>query len=482
MDKRPIYATAREAFHDWRQLSVAERLTFLRAFRRTLADQGEQIAELLQKTTGKLPFEALTAEIFTVLTTISYLEHVAAQQLKPRAVRTPVLFWGRRSWVEYHPVGVVLVIAPWNYPLQLTLIPALSALLAGNAVIIKPSEVTTELDAHFRRLFDQAGFPEGLVQIVSGDGEVGASLVKGEPDLIFFTGSVATGQKIQMEAARSLVPTILELGGKDPLIILEDAPLERAVQGALWGSYTNCGQVCLGTERIYVQREIYPIFLERFLQEARLLKVGSMTSWQQVEQVRAQVEDALAKGARLALGSPPQDWVHDSLELKPMVLTDVNEEMAIAHQETFGPVVTITPFTSDDEVIRLANATPYGLGASVWSKDLDRARELAEQLVVGNISINDTMITVANPHLPFGGLKKSGLGSYHGAEGLRAFCTQRAVMESKGRVNSELNWFPYTPEKEALLQALIKNVYGSERSWWRIVPKALNPRLWRQKT
>lgn len=481
MDTRRIYAIAQEAFIYWERLSISQRLTYFRALRSTLADQGDEIAELLHRITGKLPFEALTAEILTVISTISYWEREATSQLKPHSVRTPLLLWGRRSWVEYRPLGVVLIIAPWNYPLQLTLIPALGALLAGNAVILKPSEVTSELDVYLKRLFIDAGFPPGLVQVVSGDGEVGAALVQGDPDLVFFTGSVTTGRKIQLEAARKLIPTILELGGKDPLIVLEDAPLERAIRGALWGSYTNCGQVCLGTEHIYVQHQVYQSFLKGFVMEAQQLSLGAMTSVQQVQLVREQVEDALAKGASLALGTHPQYWPQDSLELEPIVLVDVRDDMLITQQETFGPVVSITPFADDEEVIRLANGTSYGLGASIWSKDLQRARRIARQLVAGNISINDTMITVANPHLPFGGLKNSGLGTYHGTEGLRVFCTQRAIMESKGRVSSELNWFPYTMEKEALIHELIKNVYGSQKRWWKVVPKVLNPRLWWSK-
>lgn len=478
MDVAQIYSTAEEAARHWKSLSIQGRLTYFRSFQKVLADRAEDLSKILQQTTGKPAFEALTAEILTVLTTISYWEREGARQLLPVKTRTPLLFWGRRSWIEYHPMGVVLIIAPWNYPLQLTLIPALSALLAGNAVILKPSEVTSELDGYLEKLFAEAGFPAGLVQIVSGDGEVGAALVQGDPDLIFFTGSVATGRKIQQAAANKLIPTILELGGKDPLIILEDAPLERAVQGALWGSFTNCGQVCLGTERIYVQEQIYGDFLERFLQEAQQVTLGTMTWTHQVQVVKDQVADAIAQGARLVLGDHPQTWDADSLQIKPLVLVDVHGGMNIATQESFGPVVSITPFSSDEEVIRLANATAYGLGASVWSQDLVRARSIASRLEAGNISINDTMITVANPHLPFGGVKNSGLGAYHGPEGLRVFCTTRAVMESKGRARSELNWFPYTSEKEALIRALVKNVYGSQRRWWKVIPKALIPPLW----
>lgn len=473
MDTAQFYTAARSAQIQWAKLEVGERLRRLTQFRRLIADRAEELAEALERVSGKPQFEALTAEILTVADTIKYWERHGERILKDRRVKTPLLLAGRRSWIEYRPRGVVLVIAPWNYPFQLSLIPSLAALLAGNAVILKPSEVTGALDTLFAQLFQDSGFPEDLVTVVSGDGAVGAALVAGEPDLIFFTGSVATGKKIQEQAARRLIPTILELGGKDAMIILEDAPLERAVQGALWGAYTNSGQVCLSTERILVHQDLYAEFVARFKKEVEALQLGRMTSPAQVAVVREQVEEALAQGAQLAAGVPPSKWIPDSLTLPPLVLTGVGSQASLSRGETFGPVVTITPFAREEEAVRLANSTSYGLGASVWSRDLQRARQLARQLQVGNISINDTMITVANPFLPFGGVKESGLGSYHGEQGLLAFCTSAAVMESGGRRRTELNWFPYTPEKKELLVELLKKLYGTTGSWRALCQRAL---------
>lgn len=479
MKVEAIYAEAHDAQSQWQELSIQERLTYFKQLKRLLANQSSELADLIQQTNGKHSFEALTAEILTVLTTISYWEKNAVKQLKRQKTKTPYLLWGRRSWVEFRPRGTVLVIAPWNYPLQLTLIPALSALLAGNAVIVKPSEVTSQLDQCLGDLFAQANFPSGLIQVVSGDGEVGESLVAGGPDMILFTGSVDTGKRIQAEAAKRLIPTILELGGKDAFIVLKDAPLERAIEGALWGSFTNSGQVCLSTERIYVHESIYETFLQGFLAGAEQLTLKPLTWSKQAQVVNKQVQDAISQGAVLASGDLPTE-VEEGRCL-PLVLVNVKEPMTVATEESFGPVVCISPFSCEEEVVRLANATEYGLGASVWSRDLNRARNLASRLTVGNVSINDTMITVANPDLPFGGLKSSGLGFYHGGSGLQVFCTQTAIMESRGTLKKEINWYPYTKEKQALILALIENVYGNKGRWWELVTTVFNPRLWRNE-
>lgn len=478
MDTQQIYQQAQQAQQVWAERSVSVRLSHLHAFRKILARRSQEISVLLEKITGKVPFEALTAEILTVLDSIAYWEKHAKRQLKTQKVPTPLALFGRRSWVEYRPRGVVLVIAPWNYPLQLSLIPTLSALVAGNAVVLKPSEVTQELDSILVELFVEAKFPAGLVQVISGDGKTGADLVAGEPDLIFFTGSVATGKVIQKEAAPRLIPTILELGGKDPFLILDDANLKRAVAGALWGGFTNSGQVCLSTERIFVHQSLYQEFFKEFRQAIKQVNLGQMTTQKQVEIVKMQISDAVEAGASLTLGEGLSTWEKNKTYLEPSLLTDLKSEATILNEETFGPVVTVQTFQTDEEAIELANATRYGLGASVWSQDLTRAENVAKRLVAGNISINDTMITVANPYLPFGGLKESGLGSYHGADGLRAFCNPRAWMASQGKWNSELNWFPYTEEKTELVLELIQSLHCRGKMSFSLLKRALNPRVW----
>jgi acyl-CoA reductase-like NAD-dependent aldehyde dehydrogenase len=478
VDVNLLYSQARRSFGVWKDTSLSERLDYLRALRYVMVESVDEIVDVIQKSTGKVAFEALTAEVLTVIDTIAYWEKEAHKILGIRKVPTPLLLQRRRSWIEFKPRGVVLVISPWNYPFQLTAIPMLAAVVAGNTVIVKPSEVTPEIGGLLARLIEKAGFPEDVVQIIDGDGDVGAALVSGKPDFIFFTGSVRTGKEIQKTAAEHLIPTVLELGGKDAMIVLDDAPLERSVNGALWGAFTNCGQVCMSTERLYVQKGIYESFSEKLVSALQHVTMGEMTSAAQVQIVRDQIEDALEKGARLLVGVPPSQWEEDSMEIRPTVLVNVNEDMAIWHEETFGPVVPLIPFESEKEVVESVNGSPFGLSASVWSQDLKRGKKLAEQLDAGSININDVMITVANPHLPFGGVKASGLGRYHGCEGLRVFCHETAFMASKGTRRTELNWYPYTEEKYDFVLSVLENIFGRKKRWGRIIKKAVNPRIW----
>jgi acyl-CoA reductase-like NAD-dependent aldehyde dehydrogenase len=313
--------------------------------------------------------------------------------------------------------------------------------------------------------------------VAHGGRELGAALVEGHPDYIFFTGSVRTGRMVAEAAARQLIPVTLELGGKDPMIVFADAPLERAVQAALWGGLMNSGQVCMSVERVYVERSIFDRFVLGLVEEVGRLRqgredgsdIGAMTSLQQVEIVRSQVEDALARGARLLTGQPPSNWdLSRGLFVPPMVLTDVTPDMKVMREETFGPVLPVMPFDSEDEAITLANDTPYGLSASVWSRDVNRARRVASRLVCGNALVNDVVITVANHHLPYGGEKASGIGRYHGEVGMRQFCVQTSVMVDKGRRRRELNWFPYAG-KYALFRELAASFYGPTRHWIRFL-------------
>ena len=479
MDVNLIYSQARKRFESWKDTSLAERTTYLRALRHVMIDSVDEIVEVIHQSTGKVAFEALTAEVLTVVDTIAYWEKEAHKILGTHKIPTPLLLQGRRSWIEYKPRGVVLVISPWNYPFQLSAIPMLAAVLAGNTVIVKPSEVTPEIGGLLARLVARAEFPKDVIQIIDGGKDVGADLVSGQPDFIFFTGSVRTGKEIQKAAAEHLIPTVLELGGKDAMIVFDDAPLERAVQGALWGAFTNCGQVCMSTERLYVHKKIYESFSEKLVSALNQLTIGEMTSTAQVQIVRHQVEDALEKGARLLIGVPPSQWEEDSMRIGPIVLVNINEDMAIWNEETFGPVVPLIPFGTEEEVIEFVNLSPFGLSASVWSRDLKRAKKLARRLDVGSVNINDVMITVANPHLPFGGIKHSGLGRYHGCEGLRIFCHETAFMASKGTRRSELNWYPYTQEKYDFVSSVLQNMYGRKKRWGRIIKKAVNPRIWR---
>jgi acyl-CoA reductase-like NAD-dependent aldehyde dehydrogenase len=469
-----LYRTARTEFAQWSKTSVEARLVRFKKLRLHLVQNLDAVSQQISDSTGKPQVEALTTEVLPVLEAISHVEKSLADSLRPQKVRTPLLLKGKASFVEYHPRGVVLIIAPWNFPFQLTVIPVLNALAAGNTVILKPSEITPLIGTVIESVFAAAEFPQHVLQVAHGGRELGSSLVEGHPDYIFFTGSVQTGQSIAAVAARELIPTTLELGGKDPMIVFADAPLERAVEAALWGGFMNSGQVCMSVERIYVERAAYERFVETLSARTQQLvqgrgpdaDIGSMTSRSQVEVVSRHVRDALEHHAQLETGQSPDAWnLENGYFIPPMVVTGARADGPLLQDETFGPVLPILPFDTEEEAICLANDCLYGLSASVWSKNLGKARRVASQLVTGNVLINDVVITIVNQHLPFGGEKSSGLGRSHGADGIRMFCRQTAVMVDRGVNLREPTWFPYRG-KYVLFRQLIRSYYGERRNWF----------------
>lgn len=472
LDQVPVfYEKGRKAFREWSELSVTDRIKHLVRLKNIMVQHMDDLARTISLDTGKALTEAIVADILPTIDAIEHIRKHGKKILGRQKIRTPILLIGKRSFVEYMPRGVVLVISPWNYPLQLAMVPAVSALASGNAVILKPSEVTPLVGKKMEELFIKAGFPEGLVQFGHGGKEIGKALTEGKPDYIFFTGSVKTGRMIQETAARELIPTTLELGGKDPLIVFADAHLERAAKGAVWGAFTNCGQVCMSTERVYVERSIYDRFVKLVIEETKSLAcgneedadVGAMTFPAQKEIVKKQIKEAIQKGAVLETGPSPDEW-EEGMFLPLQIVTNASHELKIIQEETFGPVLPIIPFDTEEEAIRLANDTVYGLNASVWSKDLKRARRIASRLVTGAVVINDVLVSVANHGLPFGGTKNSGIGRYHGEGGLRIFCHEKAIVEDWKNGKSEVQWYPYRG-KYQLFSNLFKSYYGEQRNW-----------------
>nr|WP_259462795.1 aldehyde dehydrogenase family protein [Caldibacillus debilis] len=468
-----FYENSRRAFSRWSGLSLDERLGYFRRLKKVMAEAMDEIAKTVSLDTGKVPTDALVSDVMPTIESIEFVLKHVKKSLSPQKVKTPLLLFGKTSCVEYMPRGVVLVISPWNYPLQLAMVPAVSALAGGNTVILKPSEVTPLVGKLIESLFQRAGFPEHVLQVAHGGKEVGSAFVNGKPDYIFFTGSVKTGKIIQKAAAEHLIPTTLELGGKDPFIVFADANLERAAKGAVWAAFTNCGQVCMSAERIFVEKSVFPEFVERLKEETRSLvlgqgedaDIGSMTFPGQKEIVREHVLDALARGAKLETGEHPDRWTEDSLFVKPMVMTNVPLDAKIMKEETFGPVLPVVPFETEEEAVKLANDTEYGLNASVWSNDLERARRVAAKLVSGAVVINDAVISVANPHLPFGGAKNSGIGRYHGKDGLRIFCHEKALVIDRGRLKREVQWYPYKGTYPLFLR-LFQSYFGERKNWF----------------
>ncbi|WP_110929212.1 aldehyde dehydrogenase family protein [Bacillus massiliglaciei] len=473
-----IYKEARKAQVSWAAFSIKKRLAFLKKLRLLMVERMEEMAEAISQDTGKVKTEALVADIMPVIEGIRHIEKTAEKNLARQKKATPLLMFGRKSYVDYMPRGAVLVISPWNYPLQLAMIPIVSALAAGNSVVAKPSEVTPYVGVYMERLFREAGFPKGTVQFAHGGKELGALLTNAKPDYIFFTGSVRTGKIIGELAAKELIPVTLELGGKDPMIIFKDANLERAANAAIWGGFTNSGQVCMSVERVYAERTIYLEFLKLIKEKTLSLRqgasvdddIGSMTFPAQREIVSSHIRDALEKGAILETGKYPDQWKLDekTLFLEPMILSGADHSMKAVTEETFGPVLPIIPFDTEEEAVNLANDSKYGLNSSVWTEDLAKADRVTKQLVTGAVNINDVLGTVANHELPFGGAKQSGIGRYHGENGLRIFCHEKAVMIHSGKGKTEIQWYPYKKKYDSFL-SLFKNYFGRRTNWINLI-------------
>ncbi|MBH0165396.1 aldehyde dehydrogenase family protein [Fictibacillus sp. 7GRE50] len=460
-----MYEKASAAFQYWSTRSLETRLTFIKKIKQHLLDNMDEIVDEICAATGKVKTEALTADLMPVIDIIAHYEKRAPRILKRNKVSTPILFLGKSSYVDYFPLGTVLVISPWNYPFQLSMTPVISALIAGNSVIVKPSEVTPTIGLLIEKIAREVNLPKNVLQVAHGGKELGQALVSGTPDGIFFTGSVETGRNIGIEASKSFIPYTLELGGKDPMIVFEDAHMIRAVNGAVWGAFTNAGQVCMSIERVYVQHAIHGEFIDRLVEETKKLKlgedIGSLTFPHQKEIIKNHVKDALEKGALLLTGKDPDQW-GESMYLEPMILTNVTEDMKIVKEETFGPVLPVISFSTEEEAIEKANSTEFGLNASVWTKDAKKANRVTSKLVTGSAVINDVLVSVANPHLPFGGVKNSGIGRYHGEEGLFTFTRQMSVMKDAGIKKREINWYPYE-NKYSKIRTLIKAYFSNSK-------------------
>ncbi|MDM5317804.1 aldehyde dehydrogenase family protein [Fictibacillus sp. b24] len=460
-----MYEKSSAAFQFWSTRSLETRLSFIKKIKQHLLENMDEIVDEICSATGKVKTEALTADLMPVIDIIQHYEKRAPKILKRKRVSTPLLFVGKSSYVDYFPLGTVLVISPWNYPFQLSMTPVISALIAGNSVILKPSEVTPTIGLLIEKIAREVNLPKNVLQVAHGGKELGQALVSGTPDSIFFTGSVETGRKIGVEASKRFIPYTLELGGKDPMIVFEDAAIKRAVNGAVWGAFTNAGQVCMSLERVYVQQGISGEFIDRLVEETKKLKmgedIGSLTFPHQKEIIRNHVLDALEKGALLLTGKHPDHW-GDSMYIEPMILTNITEDMKVVTEETFGPVMPVITFLKEEEVIEKANSTEFGLNASVWTKDSAKANRVTSKLVTGSAVINDVLVSVANPHLPFGGVKSSGTGRYHGDEGLYTFSRQMSVMKDTGIKQREINWYPYE-HKYGKVRTLIKAYFSNKK-------------------
>jgi acyl-CoA reductase-like NAD-dependent aldehyde dehydrogenase len=416
----------RQAFPLWSGKSVRERIQILRKFQTLLIDKRDEITMVLNQDCGKSRQDGLL-ELFVTVDMLSQYCAQAPTWLKKKRVSSG-LYLFKQCFVEYRPYGVVAVIAPWNYPLVLALPPVLAALLAGNTVVLKPSEVTAATGVLIERLIQAVPELAPFVRVVHGDAKVGAALTQARPDYIFVTGSTPTGKKVLQAAAEHLIPVALELGGKDAMLVLEDADLEAAARWGVWGAFFNTGQTCMAIERVYVVESKYDEFVRRVIDYANEFKtgytpdadgpyfMGPVTDPHQVQVIERHLEEALAKGARVLTGGKEQGMFYN-----PMVMVDVDHSMRIMQEETFGPVMPIMKVKDETEAIRLANDNPFGLGASVWSQNIAHAKQVADQVQAASVIINDSIAQFGIPMLPFGGIKDSGFGRTHGQEGLMQF-------------------------------------------------------------
>jgi acyl-CoA reductase-like NAD-dependent aldehyde dehydrogenase len=455
---------ARSTAVAWSSLTYKERTRHLLKVRDQLLNSAEELVDTICAETGKQRAEAVTTELMAVCETIGWYAKNGERALDTQSV-SPGLMAHKKAWKRYEPLGVIAVISPWNYPFTLSMTPVITALFAGNTVVLKPSEVTPTVGLAIGKLFEDDSWGD-IVQVVTGGGETGEALVRSGCDKICFTGSVRTGKRVMAAAADSLTPVLLELGGKDPMIVCVDADLARASKGAVWGAFQNSGQTCMSVERFYVEESIFEEFLERVLKETALIRqnasggdIGSMTFAPQIEIVEEHIADALSKGARVVAGGHRLDQA--GLWFEPTVLVDVDHTMSIMTEETFGPVMPIMSVSDPEEGLRLANDSIYGLNSSVWTSDQDLAISIANRLEAGNVCINDCIVSYAIPGLPFGGVKQSGIGRVHGPEGLREFSAIKSVMSTRVAAPRELWWFPVPQALEALGITSMRARFGS---------------------
>lgn len=457
---REAVSRARLAQEGWAALGPVRRARVMRELARVLARRGEEIATTIRAETGKPRVEAL-AEVLVTVDLIRYYARVAPRHLRSRRVGTGWLL-SKSGRVDRDPHGVVGGITPWNYPFILAMDCVNPALFAGNAVVLKPSELTPLSSVLIPDLLEAAGVPRNLVQVVTGDGSTGQAVVESGVDRVVFTGSTETGRKVMAAAARTLTPVTLELGGKDPAIVLEDADLERAARGVVFGGFFNAGQTCISVERVFVVRSVFEPFVARVTELARALRpgtgtamdVGPMISSAQMGIVEAQVADAVAKGARVLCGGARS--ASDPGVYLPTVLVDVADSMTVMREESFGPLLPITAVADEAEAVARANASAYGLFASVWTGDRRRGMRVARQLRAGGVSVNDVLSHYGVPALPMGGVGASGFGRRRGLDALDEMTRPRTLFADRGGFRREPYWFPYSPSAERLMKGSVE--------------------------
>jgi acyl-CoA reductase-like NAD-dependent aldehyde dehydrogenase len=463
-----IVAEARHAQERWARSTWDDRRGLVRAVSRVLLSRADELATTVTAEVGKPLPEAYLHEAFPSLDALAWLADEAEAALAPEEVPIGVPFLRhKRIELLHEPRGVVAVVAPWNFPFSIPFVQAATAVAAGNAVVVKPSELAPLTGAFLESVFRQAGAPAGLVRVVQGDGELGDALVRARGIAkVVFTGSGEVGRRVAQAAAERLTPVTLELGGKHPMLVLDDADLDRAAAGAAWGSFANCGQACVGVERIYVARRLHDAFVDRLVERARALRIGrpdargtelgplvSEARRTRLEALLAETRgEVVAGGRRPSFGLP--GWFHE-----PTVVVVDNDDPVLTGAEVFGPVVAVVAVGSEDEAVRLANESPLALGASVWTRDRDRARRVATRLDAGMVWTNDVGYSWGLAGAAWGGRKASGYGTTRSRHGLLEMTQPKLVDEDSGTVPAPW-WYPYGPHAAEGFRGLLEATYG----------------------
>jgi acyl-CoA reductase-like NAD-dependent aldehyde dehydrogenase len=469
-DLPAIIERARRVQNEWSARSLAHRCAALVRLHHAIYSRREDIATVISLETGKPRVEAILAEVLLALDTTDFLARQAPAWLRlERVPHHNLALRAKSGWTEFHPHGVVAIISPWNYPFAIPIAQIVPALVAGNAILLKPSELTPGTGVLVGELIEQAKFPSDLVQVLQGGGELGAAVIDASPDKVFFTGSVATGRRIAESCGRKLISSVLELGGKDAMIVLADANLETASSAAVWGGFTNCGQACLSVERIYVEQPAADRFIQLCVEKTGELRVGPpsdpdveigpMIRLRQLEKVEQQLRDAVGRGAEVLNGGIRRPDLGPNF-FQPTVVTRVNHSMQLMCDETFGPVIAIQTVASADEAIALANDSPFGLSASVWTADSRRGAEIASRIRAGSVMVNDVASYYGICEAPHGGPGASGWGCTHSRLGLLEMVQVKYIDVDRLPRIAKSWWFGYTAELAAAAGSLVETLFA----------------------
>jgi acyl-CoA reductase-like NAD-dependent aldehyde dehydrogenase len=465
-----LAARAREAQPQWEAIGPSGRARIMRRAQKWMLDNAERVLDTVVSETGKTYEDAQVADFGYTVSALGFWAKEGPKYLVDEHVPS----WnnpgttGKKLILRYAPVGLVGVIGPWNYPITNAFGDCIPALMAGNTVILKPSEVTPLSSLLMADMLRECGIPEDVFTVATGDGSTGAALI-GEVDCVMFTGSTKTGKAVMKAAADALVPCYLELGGKDPMIVCSDANLDRAANAAAFYSMNNAGQVCISVERCYVEAAVYDEFVEKVTDNVRALRQGAPTDVgtvdvgavifpPQLDIVDEHVRDAVDKGAKVLTGGHPVTGPGRFYE--PTVLVDVDHSMKIMRDETFGPTLPIMKISDAEQGVQLANDSSYGLQASVWTQDVERGESLARRIQAGVVCVNDAQVNYTALNLPMGGWKASGLGTRHGANGIRKYTKVQSLLVTRHALKREPFMFPYTRRTTLMLRRFYKLLYG----------------------